>query len=607
MRSWAGLLLQAWRFEKSRGLTAEMALLDGNLPAAFVTYTLVCVIASWAHWSTVGDVRVLWWGGACALLGTAFLAARRHLPSPSDPAQVMRYAKAVRLMALSLGLTWGVFAFLFMKPEWPFTITLVITMSAGMSAGGLVAFSASWPVSVAYGLPVMLPPAMVLLPGTDPVSGSVGLASLAYMLLMGVFSFRATQVTRRSINLRFENADLVERLRDQTTRAFEARQMAENALREAEAANRAKSVFLASASHDLRQPLHALGLFLTALGQTPLDARQRQMWGHVEASSAATSEMLNTLLDFSKVDAGVIAPRLQPFPLQSLLHKLERHFAPLANAKGLVFRMRDTALVVNADPALVEQVLRNLLVNALRYTEQGGVLLGCRRRGQSAVVEVWDTGIGIAPDQHEVVFQEFHQLGNPERDRTKGLGLGLAIVAGLARAMGTVVSLASVQGRGSVFRLALNLSLQAPVPQAPEAPVALGSLAGARVLLIDDDENVRVAMAQLLVSWGCVCEAVGSEGEAVALLARFVPDVVLADFRLRDHRTGAQAIEAVRARVGCVVPAIIITGETAAERLRTLVGSGMGLLHKPVSSVQLQRALFQSLLPAQVQVDVPKA
>jgi signal transduction histidine kinase/ActR/RegA family two-component response regulator len=615
MSTWAGLLSQAWRFDKSRGLTAEMELLDRNLPAAFVTYTLVAIMASWAYWLTIGDSSVLWWGGASSLLGAACFMTRKLLPSPTDAENVLVYARSVRFMAMMLGMTWGLFALLYMKPEWPITLTLVITMLSGMSAGGLVVFSSSWPVSVAYGLPCLLPSALVLLPAHDPVSQSVGLASLAYTLVMGVFSFHATQVTRRSIDLRFENADLVERLREQTGQAFQARQMAEEALRDAEAANRAKSVFLASASHDLRQPLHALGLFLTALGRTNLDARQRQMWTHVEASSTAASEMLNTLLDFSKVDAGVITPRPQAFPLQALLHKLERHFAPQANAKGLVFRVRDTEAVVRADPLLVEQILRNLLANAIRYTERGGVLLGCRHRGDRLMLEVWDTGIGIDPAQHQAIFQEFHQLGNPERDRTKGLGLGLAIVQGLARAMGETVALASRPGWGSVFRLGLPMSAEAapePAPEESTSPMVDANLAGARVLLIDDDASVRVAMAELMTAWGCDCEVAGSEAEAVKLLDRFEPDVVLADYRLRDHRTGPQAIDAVRARSGWSVPAIIVTGDTAADRLRLAVGSGMTLLHKPVGSVTLQRALVRALPSGALdddpaQADAPRA
>lgn len=600
MTSWTGLLSQAWRFDKSRGLSAEMELLDRNLPAALVTYALVAIMATWTYWAIIGDANVLWWGGGATLVAIACFAGRKFLPPPGDLAKVVVYAQAVRFMALLMGVTWGLFALLFMRPEWPVTLTLVIALLAGMSAGGLVLFSASWPVLLAFGLPCLLPLVVVLLPADDPVSQSMGLASLIYLLAMGVFSFHAVQVTRRSISLRFENADLVERLREQTHSAFEARQMAEEA-------NRAKSVFLASASHDLRQPLHALGLFLTALGHTKLDPRQRQMWGHVEASSAAARDMLNALLDFSKVDAGVITPQAQAFPMQSLLHKLERHFAPQANEKGLVFRVRDTDLVVQADPQLVEQVLRNLLANAIRYTERGGVLVGCRRRGAQAVLEVWDTGMGIEPAQHQAIFQEFHQLGNPERDRSKGLGLGLAIVQGLARAMAATVTLVSRPGRGSVFRLGLPLS---PLVAREEvlAPLVDAQLAGMRVMLIEDDEAVRVAMAELLMAWGCACEVAGSEAEALKRLDVFTPDVVLADFRLRDHRTGPQAIEAVRTRLARAVPAIIITGDTADDRLRTAVGSGMTLLHKPVGSVPLKQALARAVLSAQPdQADAPNA
>ncbi|RZI85443.1 MAG: response regulator [Rubrivivax sp.] len=610
MRAWAGCLSRAWRFDTSPGLTAEMALLDRNLPAAFITYTLVVLMAAWSHWLTIGDVNVLWWGGASALLGLACFLARARLPSPTDAQRVLVYAHAVRLMAALLGLAWGLFAWFFMKPEWPITLTIVVPMISGMSAGGLVVFAPSWPVSLAYGLPCLLPSVLVLLPAEGPVNKGVGLAALAYLMVMALFSYHGAQVTRRSINLRFENADLVDRLRDQTLRAFDARQLAEEALREAEEANRAKSVFLASASHDLRQPLHAMGLFLTALGHTQLDARQRQMWGHVEASSSAASEMLNTLLDFSKVDSGVVTPQPRAFPLQSLLYKLERQFAPQANAKGLVFRTRDTPLVVHADAQLVEQMMRNLLANAIRYTERGGVLLACRRRGQCAVIEVWDTGIGIAQHQHRAIFQEFHQLGNPERDRAKGLGLGLAIVDGLARAMNVAVGLASRLDRGSVFRLSLPLSQEAVIPDEAEAtpmPAIESRLQGVRVLLIDDDETVRIAMAELLTAWGCWCEAAASQPEAEELLARFEPDIVLADYRLRDHRTGREAIEGVRALAGRPVPAIIITGDTGAERLRAAMEAGVTLLHKPVGSPQLQRALMQALLPQGPQVEAPSA
>lgn len=594
MKRWFQRLAHVWAIDEPRRLSAQMELLDRNFPMALVSSSLVAVLAAVAYWLSTGNRAVLWWALLAVVVSALGQVVLRAQPSPSEVSQARGYERFAQRMALLLGMVWGLFVWWFMKPNEPATVTIVMGIMAGMSAGGLVALAPSWSVSVAYGLACLMPSAWVLLHGDGVVNLSLGLAAVTYLCVMGWFSFRAAEVTLRSIDLRLENAALVVRLRDQTNRAFEARQMAEEAMREAEEANRAKSVFLAAASHDLRQPLHALGLFLTALGHTALNGHQRQLLGHVEASSEAASEMLNTLLDFSKVDAGVVTPRPRPLVLQALLHKLEREFAPQAIAKGLVFRLRDTPLVLHADAQLLELILRNLVANAIRYTEDGGVLMACRRRGERAVIEVWDTGVGIPGTQYRAIFQEFHQLGNPERDRKNGLGLGLAIVDGLARAMSVEVSLASRVGRGSVFRVTLPLS-QVAVLEDSVLPVMEADLAGARVLLIDDDETVRVAMAELLTAWGCWCEVVASAQEAMGLLSGFTPEVILADYRLRDHQTGRDAIELVRKRVGQPVPAVIITGDTAADRLREAGSSGVTLLHKPVASAQLQRALAQAL------------
>ena len=427
-----------------------------------------------------------------------------------------------------------------------------------------------------------------------PVNTTLGVGGLIYLWSMTVFSYLASRIAVRSIELRFENDGLVHRLRDQTQRALEARQLVEQALVEAEDANRAKSVFLASASHDLRQPLHAAGLYLGAFSRAGLNERQQHLTRQVQVSNGAANEMLNTLLDFSKLDAGVVKPQPRSFRLQNLCHQLEREMAPLAESKGLAFRLRDTPLVAHADPALVDMVIRNLLVNAVRYTERGAVLLGCRQRGDRVVVEVWDTGIGIPPDQHRDIFREFHQLGNPERDRRKGLGLGLAIVEGLVRAMNASISLSSQPGRGSVFRLTLPLSREAVMDTRRTAPV--GDLRGLRVLLIEDDETVLLAMSDLLSAWGCRCETATTVDAALARLDVFTPHIVLADYRLREHRTGVQAIEAVREVLrldgGPEVGALIITGDTAPERLREAHASGLQLLHKPVPAEQLHATLL---------------
>lgn len=582
---------RAWQFDRPQVLSAQMMLINRNLPYALLLAAGVSWLTAAAAQYFLGLSSAWWWAAATTLTQCVSEVVRRWLPDPANASRVHVYAQGVRWIAVATSLCWGVMGVWYIDPAQPQSITIVLGLTAGVNSAALGVFASCWPIGLTYGAVNVLPIGLRLLLTGDPLGMTMGVAVLTYLGALAVFAYHASQGVLRAIELGFENEGLVKRLRDQTQRALEAREVAEVALTEAEEANRAKTVFLASASHDLRQPLHAMGLFLSALARADLNERQQQLLSQAQASALATGDMLATLMDFSKVDAGVIKPHMQAFALQPLFHKLERELAPLAEEKGLVFRMRDTSAILHADPALVELILRNLALNAIRYTERGAVLLGCRRRGLRAVVEVWDTGIGIPDDQHEAIFKEFHQLGNPERDRRKGLGLGLAIVEGLARAMSVDVSLRSRPGRGSVFRLTLPVSLQPwqeQVLQAVDEP----ELGGLRVLLIDDDETVRGAMADLLATWGCWCETAPSGEEALALLDGFEPDVVLADYRLRSYRTGLQALEAVRDRLGREVPAAIITGDTAAERLREAHASGLALLHKPVPAERLQAVLF---------------
>lgn len=586
------LLARAVRFDSPRVLSAQMELLDRNLPYAFVISAIVALLTAWIG-SHAGHIEGTWtWALGTTGVTLLCLSVRQALPSPTDQSKVLIYAQIVRLMAGIIGLCWGALGVLMLDFANPISIAIVLGITAGMNSGGLAVFAPSWPVAITYWLTNITPVMAVLLRTRDEFGFLMGLAVTLYLVAMTVFSYFAARGALRAIELGFENEGLVQRLRDQTQRALEARQVAEVALAEAEEANRAKTVFLASASHDLRQPLHAMGLFLNALARADLNDRQKHLLTQAEAAALATGEMLNTLLDFSKVDAGVVKPQMQPFALQPMLRKLEREMAPLAEEKGLAFRMRDSSVVLHADHALVEMILRNLVLNAIRYTERGAILLACRRRGARAVIEVWDTGIGIPTEQHEAIFREFHQLGNPERDRRKGLGLGLAIVQGLARTMSVDITLKSQPGRGSVFRLWLPVSArpweESPSPAQQDEP----DLSGMKVLLIDDDETVRAAMCDLLANWGCWCEAVASDDDALAVLQQFEPDVVLADYRLRSHRTGLQAVQAVRLRMERDVPAAILTGDTAPERLREAHDSGLPLLHKPVSAERLQGMLF---------------
>lgn len=372
---------------------------------------------------------------------------------------------------------------------------------------------------------------------------------------------------------------------------------AQVARREADAANAAKSRFLAAVSHDLRQPIHAQGMFLNLLTQSDLDARQQNIVGHISAAATATGEMLHTLMDFSQIDAGVITPNVQAFRLQPLLNKIEAEFMPQADARHLAYRSRETALVAASDQSLVEIILRNLVSNAIRYTHQGGVLVACRKRGGSVLLEVYDTGMGIEASQQREIFREFHQLGNPERDRHKGLGLGLSIVEGLARTLGHTISLNSTPGHGSVFRLTLPIADLADVVVEDVPKKFTPRKTGIRILLVDDDEAVRIGTRHQLLEWGFECIAVESIDEALAEAKTLPPDLVISDYRLRNHHTGAEVVAALRAEGNPLLPALLITGDTAPERIQEAHASSIPLLHKPVAPSELYRHIIEALEP----------
>ncbi|MBS0343898.1 MAG: response regulator, partial [Proteobacteria bacterium] len=424
----------------------------------------------------------------------------------------------------------------------------------------------------------------------DPAYKTLALVVALYLATLIGQARNGGRAARRAIALRFENLELIERLRVETEHAQAAH-------RAAEEANLAKSKFLAAASHDLRQPIHAQGLFLEVLARTPLTVPQQSALANARATWQASAEMLDTLLDFSRLEAGVVQPMNQVFALQPLLNRIENELAPQADAKGIVYRSRETHAVVDADPALVALILRNLVSNAIRYTERGGVLVGCRIRRRKVLVEVWDTGVGIESSAYQEIFREFHQLGNVERDRRKGLGLGLAIAQGLARAQGERVSVNSVPGRGSVFRLSLPLARVGVAParkganEAAAQPGQARRFENVRVLVIDDDETVRAGMQQLLQAWGCSCDVADSIEEALDHARRNRPDMAIIDYRLREQRTGAGAAATLRAEFGNDLPMLLITGDTAPERLREAMASGVPLLHKPVLPGELNRAM----------------
>jgi signal transduction histidine kinase len=582
------------RFADGPILVEQLRLIYASMTVSILPMFPAIALLVWTLIHPGNRVGLLTWAAVVSMTNSySVFNARRSLARGLNARDAQGMARRLVISVGIGGVSWGALAFGALGNTTAAGDIVVIFVLSGILGGSVGLLAPVLPVFIAFSVPlVVLTVAKLWLLG-DATYSVFGVISLMYLGVLIAQTHNSSNATRAAIELRFENLALMRE-------AEQARLEAEQARHEAEEANTAKSKFLAAASHDLRQPIHAQGLFLDVLLHTPLSAQQRELAENISSTSAATADMLDTLLDFSRIEAGVVSPQILPFRMQDLLNKIECEFGVQADAKGLSYRSRETTLLAQSDPALVELITRNLVSNAIRYSDTGGLLVACRRRGDCAVLEVWDTGIGIAPEQQAEVFKEFHQLGNPERDRRKGLGLGLAIAQGLARTLGHTLSLRSAPGRGSVFRLAVPLAHIAPARRFTtgdrlSALVAAGRLRGVHVLVIDDDDVVLSGMAQLLSRWGCEVDTANSIERALVLAQLQAPDLVISDYRLRGLRTGAQAIEALRDLLDVRLPALIITGDTAPERLREALGSGMPLLHKPLSPAALYQALVDLL------------
>jgi len=370
----------------------------------------------------------------------------------------------------------------------------------------------------------------------------------------------------------------------------------------AEQASSAKSRFLAAASHDLRQPLQAARMFADVAARRTDDPQMAEVVARLQAALDALSDLLNGLLDISRLEAGAIAINRGPMAATDVLDPLVEEFAPLAEEAGLRLRYVPSRAAIDSDPALLQRMLRNLLSNAVRYTRHGDILIGCRRRGSRLGLQVWDTGIGIPPGALETIFEEFYQVGNIARDRRQGLGLGLAIVDRLGRLLDHPVAVSSSPDRGSVFEVRVPLA-EAEPPAAPRDPAGTGLQGRDRravVVLIEDDEDVREALRMWLEGWGHRVAAGAGAEEALAALHALAarPDMILADYRLPGGRTGRDAIQWLREQVGATVPAVILTGDTSPQVLSAMRDRSVPLLHKPVTAEILQDAVRQALCRA---------
>ncbi|AWY42188.1 response regulator [Pseudomonas putida] len=516
------------------------------------------------------------------------MLSRRYFSQASSRSPQVWGWRAAVLSWLS-SLLWGLIGWAGFATGDPQLLAFTCVVLTGLVCGAVPSLSA-FPPAYAGSLVAMLVPVTLQ---CLIQSGETYTTYLFFLACLAGVNLYYSRVTYRSlcetIRLRLENVELVARLEQERDRA--------------QAADQSKSRFLAAASHDLRQPIHALGLFvagLAALAQRGNVAgdKARDLAARLGAVIGNLGSLLNGLLDISRLDAGVVVVTREVVSVERLFADLADEFAVTAAAGQLRWRVRPTRLCIDTDPVLLKRILDNLISNALRYTEKGGVLLGCRRHGDQLEIQVFDTGPGIAEANRGQIFEEFVQLHNPQRDRSQGLGLGLAIVRHTARLLGHPVRLVSVEGRGSMFSVQVPLAVGADHSRTELASDRSTDALG--ILIIDDEVTVLDALRQLLEVWGhkvyagaSVQEACERHGEEEAT-GRAPVHLILSDFRLGDM-DGLEAIRRARHYLKEAVPAIIITGDTSAACLEATAASGLRVLQKPLDATLLYESLKASV------------
>jgi signal transduction histidine kinase len=571
--------------QRSERRAIERRLRDAAVHAVIEASPVVLVLALVVWTSAVlaapaGASRTFW--AVCTLAAVAAWAAipwvlRRRARVAGDTRGLRR---AYRWMGVH-ALAWLALAPWLPGLAWQPHRELLTLLLAGLS---LVAVASLAPLRVQAGVAAALPLSPALALWTEeaqfwPRPAVVGLLLVALAAAaLSLLRRRAWRNMARALIERDDRIRAVEAERDQAIRA-----------------DQEKSRFLAIASHDLRQPVHALGLFAATLEKRLQGSPEEPVVRNVMRSIDGLDRSFNAMLDVSRLDAGTIEPNIQHFPLRDLFRRLHMHFAGQAELAGLGLRFSPGGKSVSSDPQLLERILGNLIQNAIKYTREGGIVVVARTTTTHINVEVWDTGVGIGAADLSKVFDEFYQIGRGERSRAQGLGMGLAIVKRLARLLGHGLTVASQPGRGTMFRVAIALGGLAEMQNVTAAAdtVPLPALQPRTVLVIDDEEPIREGLSILLHEWGYQAVTASSleEAEAAVRAMDLAPDLVLSDLHLGQGPDGIAAVEAVRRHCGYAVPAVLITGDTTHEEMRRATDSGHPVLFKPVQPRKLLNVL----------------
>ncbi len=580
---------------------AQIELLSGNLPGIIGGTLVTCLIVTLAVWDVLRTPVLLVW---IAAIGLLTLARTLHLMrlgrQPPTAANIKRVQAELTALSFANATVWGLFGYLAISPEHPTQTLAVVMVLAGLVASATGFISHLRTMYISYIFAMMGPAAIRCFSFGDSEFTIIGILILLYL----VVSLSASRATARtvlfSINARFDNLD-------QYAELLEEKALADEARVSAELADAAKSKFLSSASHDLRQPLHSLRLFSATLlsrissrqseASAEDTAEDQRLIQRMDESVTALEGLFEGILDLSRLDAGTYENQIEHAHLQPIFDHVALAFEPNAKVKNLAFRQDANELVVQTDPPMLARILSNLVANAIRYTAEGRIELSAQHLDGHVLIKVSDTGKGIPANEHERIFDEFVQLGNPERDRHQGVGLGLSIVKRLATILDIQISIKTgLDNTGTTFTLQLKPGDAAKVPvravsQLPDTE----QISGLFVLIIDDEQSARDALEGLVQGWGATAMLAGSRTEALEALAEIdeIPDIVISDYRLRDNETGTGVVKAIRNYLDKDIAALLITGDIEAHRLQDINASALPVLHKPCNPVELKQRIVE--------------
>lgn len=559
--------------------------------ASYAIFAITAVESTALIWARVEPARALSWVGVmlAVQLGLAGLVRAFHRRPRRDD-ELGRWAAFRAAAEIVHGLAWASMFFLVHTPGEMVTLISCMTLIGGISAGIAAGLGVHLPTMGAFVAASMLPSIAVLLAtraGPAEVYASAMLFGASLLTLAN--AARMSGLYEEAIRLRLDLAAQVEERRKLQEAAEEGRRLAEDA-----AAERMR--FFGAASHDLRQPVHALGLYASLLRRDPPARERRELIGNVVACVDSLDRLFNAILGVARAAKERHEERIVAFPLQDVFDRVLLQLGPEAERRGLRLRQRRTSRWVRGDPGVVERIVVNLAANAVRYTEQGGVLIGARMRGDFVELVVADTGVGLTDADRARIFDAFYQVGVPHRDRAQGFGLGLATVRQLCLTHGYRIDVTSELGRGTLFRVQLPLAqpAQPALPAAPETPVRLN------VLLVEDDPLVADAVTRLLTAWEAAVHVCANGDEALALLDRLPGGRwhALLDYRLPGEETGLDLADRIRERHGKRVAISLLTGEVDPAVFAGAEQRGVAVLQKPLKPIRLRALLANDALTA---------